>query len=104
MDNLVFAKGAPPGKLNFRGCTPGYPASRTIPEETGPPIPFYPGKVAHFAAESLDQFTAERLAQFAPEQVAHFAAESVAGYLRNPQLMNRDGLSSGRLMANTGRR
>jgi len=84
MDNLVFAKGAPPGKLNFRGCTPGYPASRTIPEQTGPPIPFYPEKVAHFAAESLDQFTAERLAQFAPEQVAHFAAESVAGYLRNP--------------------
>jgi hypothetical protein len=27
MDNLVFANGAPPGRLNFQGCTPGYPAS-----------------------------------------------------------------------------
>src|SRR6056297_2005784 len=44
MDNLVFAKGAPPGKLNFRGCTPGYPASRAIPKETGPPIPFWQKK------------------------------------------------------------
>ncbi|MGE4341021.1 MAG: diguanylate cyclase, partial [Pigmentiphaga sp.] len=40
MDNLVFANDAPPGKLNFQGCTPGYPASRLIPEESGPPIPF----------------------------------------------------------------
>jgi hypothetical protein len=87
MDNLIFANGAPPEKLNFQGCTPGYPASRSIPEETGPPIPFFQGKVAQFESESVDHFTTECLVRFAPEQVAHFAAESVVGFHRNPHYL-----------------
>jgi hypothetical protein len=86
MDNLLFANGAPPGKLNFQGCTPGYPASRFDSGGNWSTDSADQEKVAQFRAESVDHFTAECLVQFGPERVAQFAAESVAGWLRNPQV------------------
>jgi hypothetical protein len=92
MDNLLFANGVPPEKLNFQGCTPGYPASLWRSDLNGQSIPFYEGKVAHFVAESVAQFRTESLAHFAAERVAHFAAESVAQfgaeYARAPAILS----------------
>ncbi|MCK4837818.1 MAG: hypothetical protein KAS94_03390 [Desulfobulbaceae bacterium] len=38
-----------------------------VPIRTGPSIPFFQEKVAHFVAETLAHFAEESMAQFAPE-------------------------------------
>jgi hypothetical protein len=59
MDNLVFAKGAPPGKEKFHSCTPGYPASL----------------FCFVANGSVDSVTQEKVVHFGPESVAQFGLE-----------------------------
>jgi hypothetical protein len=85
MDNLLFAKGAPPGKDKFQGCTPGYPASLYGSNPNWSTDSDRPEKVVQFESESAVQFTLEQVVQIRSEVVVHFASEWVVEFRRNTQ-------------------